>query len=151
MGPPNQPDVSRLLATTLEVLLESMPSQVPNPSSAVAIGAQSPRMRAVMELAARVAPSDATVLITGESGAGKERLARWLHGAPRRAQGPFVAVNCGAFAETLLESELFGHVRGAFTGAFQDRAGVFESLTIGGGPYICGSQDTNASLLLQEA
>ena len=84
-------------------------------------------MRQVMALAARVAPSDATVLITGESGVGKERLARWLHGASRRAQGPFVAVNCGAFADTLLESELFGHVRGAFTGALHDRLGVFEA------------------------
>ena len=88
---------------------------------------QSPAMRQVMALAARVAPLDSTVLITGESGVGKERLARWLHGASRRAHGPFVAVNCGAFADTLLESELFGHVRGAFTGAVQDRLGVFEA------------------------
>jgi transcriptional regulator with PAS, ATPase and Fis domain len=83
-------------------------------------------MRQVMDLAARAAPSDATVLITGESGVGKERLARWLHGASGRAGRRFVAVNCGAFADTLLESELFGHVRGAFTGALQDHVGVFE-------------------------
>ena len=88
-------------------------------------------MRHVMALAARVAPLDSTVLITGESGVGKERLARWLHRASPRAQGPFVAVNCGAFADTLLESELFGHARGAFTGAVQDRLGVFEAATGG--------------------
>jgi transcriptional regulator with PAS, ATPase and Fis domain len=88
-------------------------------------------MRHVMALAARVAPLDCTVLITGESGVGKERLARWLHRASPRAHGPFVAINCGAFADTLLDSELFGHARGAFTGAVQDRLGVFEAATGG--------------------
>ena len=88
-------------------------------------------MGRVMAVAARVAPLDSTVLITGESGVGKERLARWLHQASPRAHGPFVAVNCGAFADTLLESELFGHARGAFTGAVQDRLGVFEAATGG--------------------
>ena len=99
----------------------------PGASSDLPIGTQSPAMRAVMALAARIAPVDSTVLITGESGVGKERLARWLHQASRRAGRPFVAVNCGAFADALLESELFGHVRGAFTGAVQDRLGVFEA------------------------
>jgi two-component system, NtrC family, response regulator HydG len=84
-------------------------------------------MRKVLTLAARVAPVDSTVLITGESGVGKERLAQWIHQRSTRTRGPFVAVNCGAFAETLLESELFGHARGAFTGAVQDRQGVFEA------------------------
>jgi len=88
---------------------------------------QGSAMGQLLALAARVAPLDSTVLITGESGVGKERLARWLHGASRRADGPFVAVNCGAFADTLLDSELFGHVRGAFTGAVQDRPGLFEA------------------------
>ena len=120
-------DVSLLIATALRILTEPIPSQVTASPDPGELGAQSPAMRQVMALAARVAPSDATVLITGETGVGKERLARWLHGASRRAQGPFVAVNCGAFADTLLESELFGHVRGAFTGALHDRLGVFEA------------------------
>lgn len=85
------------------------------------------RMQRVMTIAARVAPLDSTVLILGESGVGKERLARWLHDASPRKHRPFVGVNCGAFADTLLESELFGHVRGAFTGAVIDRPGVFEA------------------------
>ena len=84
-------------------------------------------MRRVWDLAARVAPVDTTVLITGESGVGKERMARWLHQQSPRRSRPLVAVNCGAFTDTLLETELFGHVRGAFTGATTDRGGVFEA------------------------
>jgi transcriptional regulator with PAS, ATPase and Fis domain len=91
------------------------------------ICAKSPAMRRVVDLARRVAKVDSTVLITGESGAGKERIARLLHEESTRAAGPFIAVNCGAIAETLLEAELFGHARGAFTGANQDRAGLFEA------------------------
>jgi transcriptional regulator with PAS, ATPase and Fis domain len=84
-------------------------------------------MEQVMAIAARVAPIDSTVLILGESGVGKERMARWLHDASRRVRRPFVAVNCGAFSESLLESELFGHARGSFTGAIAERIGVFEA------------------------
>jgi transcriptional regulator with PAS, ATPase and Fis domain len=80
-------------------------------------------MARVWALAERVAPMDLTLLITGESGVGKERLARWVHKRSHRSGGPFVAVNCGAFADSLLETELFGHVRGAFTGAVTDRPG----------------------------
>ena len=83
--------------------------------------------RRVLELAERVARHDSSVLITGESGVGKEVLARYLHGLSKRSKGPFVGVNCGALPETLLETELFGHKAGAFTGASEDRVGLFET------------------------
>ena len=95
------------------------------------IVAKSSAMQQVVELARRVANVDATVLLTGESGAGKERIARLLHDESARAVGPFIAVNCGAITETLLESELFGHKRGAFTGAASDRPGLFEAANRG--------------------
>jgi two-component system response regulator HydG len=88
---------------------------------------RSPEMRRVVALARTLAKVDSTVLITGESGTGKERIARLLHEQSACSAGPFVAVNCGAITETLLESELFGHARGAFTGATVDRAGLFEA------------------------
>ncbi len=83
-------------------------------------------LREALDLAARVASSDVTVLLEGESGTGKERIARAIHAASPRARQPFVAVNCGALPESLLESELFGHARGAFTGAVTDKKGLFE-------------------------
>lgn len=88
--------------------------------------AESPAMRAVLGRLARVAPTEATVLVTGESGSGKELVARALHRASARADGPFVAVNVAAIPEALLESELFGHEKGAFTGASARRIGRFE-------------------------
>ena len=91
------------------------------------IVAKSATMRQVVDLARRVAKVDSTVLITGESGSGKERIARLVHDESTRAAGAFIAVNCGAITETLLESELFGHARGAFTGATSDRPGLFEA------------------------
>ncbi len=91
-----------------------------------AIVGDSEKIREVIALAGRIAPSDATVLVTGESGTGKELLARGIHYSSGRAEGPFVAVNCAAIPENLIESELFGHVKGAFTGAVRDREGKFE-------------------------
>ena len=91
------------------------------------IVAKSPAMRRLVDLARRVAKVDSTVLITGESGSGKERIARLVHDESTRSAGPFIAVNCGAITETLLESELFGHARGSFTGATHDRPGLFEA------------------------
>jgi DNA-binding NtrC family response regulator len=91
------------------------------------LASSSPAMVRTLDLARRVAQVDSTVLITGESGSGKERLARFIHVESARAAGPFLAINCAAVPETLLESELFGHARGAFTGASQDRTGLFEA------------------------
>jgi DNA-binding NtrC family response regulator len=88
--------------------------------------ARSQSMQEVLELAARVAPIDTTVLVYGESGTGKEFIVRMIHEQSPRASAPFVSINCAALTETLLESELFGHVRGAFTGASRDKAGLFE-------------------------
>jgi two-component system response regulator HydG len=97
--------------------------QTAPPSSLVG---QSPAMKRVLELIATVAPSDTTVLITGESGTGKELVARAVHDASPRRYYPMVVIHCGALTETLLESELFGYERGAFTGARERRKGKFE-------------------------
>ena len=100
----------------------------PEGSDGVAgIVAKSAVMRTLLDLARRVAKVDSTVLLTGESGSGKERIARLVHEHSTRAAGPFIAINCGAIPEALLESELFGHARGAFTDATQDRMGLFEA------------------------
>jgi two-component system NtrC family response regulator len=91
-----------------------------------AIIGESETIREVLDLAGRVASSDASVIITGESGTGKELLAKGIHYNSPRAEAPFVAVNCAAIPENLIESELFGHVKGSFTGAVKDREGKFE-------------------------
>ena len=87
---------------------------------------QSEEIREILGRIVRIAPTDATVLITGESGTGKELVARAIHANSLRSERPFVSINCAALTETLLESELFGHMRGAFTGAVQTRKGLFE-------------------------
>src|SRR5260370_15440878 len=83
-------------------------------------------MRRVLTLIDQVAPTDASAIITGESGTGKEIAAKTIHALSKRSQGPYIAVNCAAIPETLMESELFGHERGAFTGADRRRNGYFE-------------------------
>jgi two-component system response regulator HydG len=100
-------------------------ARVPGNGSANGLIGESAAMREVQRLILRYAPSDSPVLVTGESGTGKELVARSIHGASRRNEGPFVALNCGAIPETLLESELFGAERGAFTDAVS-RPGSFE-------------------------
>ena len=99
----------------------------PSPALPAGLVGSSAAMVRTLNLARRVAQVDSTVLITGESGAGKERIARFIHDESARTAGPFLAINCAAVPETLLESELFGHARGSFTGASQDRAGLFEA------------------------
>jgi DNA-binding NtrC family response regulator len=92
---------------------------------------KSARLKQVHELIESAAPTDATILVQGESGSGKELVARAVHANSQRASGPFVAINCGALPETLLESELFGHVKGAFTGAQFNKPGLFEEASGG--------------------
>jgi two-component system response regulator FlrC len=92
---------------------------------------QSPQMDRLLELGLQVAPSNASILITGSSGTGKELMARFLHNNSKREAGPFIAINCAAIPENLLESELFGHEKGAFTGAIARRLGKFEEANNG--------------------
>jgi len=106
--------------------VESLRSALGSGATSPDIVAESPAMRSALDVIAKVAPHTTTVLITGPSGTGKEVLARELHRLSPRAGQPFVAVNCAAIPESLLESELFGHVRGAFTGAVGDHKGLFE-------------------------
>ncbi len=101
-------------------------AQLDSGPEARALVAESPAMRAALDLVSRVAEHRTTVLITGESGTGKEVIARAIHRASPRAGAAFIGINCAAIPENLLESELFGHMRGAFTGASADKAGLFE-------------------------
>jgi len=110
------PRVADLLAAVLAAVADDNRPMVVN----------DPGMKTVLSLADQVAGSDASILITGESGVGKEVIARYVHQKSRRAQKPFISVNCAAIPENLLESELFGHEKGAFTGAVARRIGKFE-------------------------
>jgi DNA-binding NtrC family response regulator len=114
--------VGKVQNRSVETALEST-----GPALDTAIIGRSPKMLEVYRAVARVAPSSASVLIVGASGTGKELVARAIHGHSPRAKMPFMPVNCGAFSETLLESELFGYEKGAFTGASADHAGLFEA------------------------
>ena len=111
---------------TAVVELESLRQEIQKKFSLDDMVAVSPAMLRVIRMAAQVAPTEATVLITGETGTGKEILARAIHSNSARRDGPFIAVNCGALPETLMESELFGHERGAFTGADRRKAGQID-------------------------
>ena len=106
---------------------------------------RSARMRAVFEFLRVIGPSESTVLVTGESGTGKEVTATLIHQNSRRKHHPFVAVSCALFSETLIESELFGHERGAFTGAIKDRPGRFE-LAEGGTIFLDDIDDVPLSM-----
>src|SRR5688500_14863851 len=112
---PRPPD-AELIAAVLAAVAEE--------SSALIY--RDPAMKAVLKLADQVAPSDASIMITGESGTGKEVMARYIHAHSKRANKPFISVNCAAIPENLLESELFGHEKGSFTGAIARRIGKFE-------------------------
>jgi DNA-binding NtrC family response regulator len=121
---PVEPDVLSARVADLLARRPLLEASVPNPAGMVG---RSPKMREALAAIARVAVGDTTVLVTGETGTGKELAARAVHDLSPRKRAPFIAVNCGALAEGILESELFGHVRGAFTGAVRDRVGVFEA------------------------
>jgi len=124
-------DLARV-AEVLERTLGARSSRTrPSVSSLAGIVSQDPRMLGLLETVARIAPSPAPVLIQGESGTGKELLAREIHLRSPRRDKPFVALNCAAIPESLLESELFGHERGAFTGAIARRLGKFEAANQG--------------------
>lgn len=122
-----QAKLTRAMETSkLRTQVTQLRGEVQGRHSARRMVASAPAMQEILRQVAAVAGTNATVLVLGESGTGKELVARALHADGRRAVGPFVAVNCGAFAETLLESELFGHEKGAFTGATSRHEGAFE-------------------------
>jgi len=126
-------------------LVEELKKQLTRQYRVGDIISKSPLMQQLFSLVPEVARSDSTVLIEGESGTGKELLARALHNLSRRAKGPFVAVNCGALPDTLLESELFGHTAGAFTDARRDRPGRF-ALAQGGTLFLDEIGDISPAL-----
>jgi len=120
-----------LKAKTLEVEVRQLHERLDAKFSFDGIVGHSPKLQAVIDQVKLVAPSKATVLIEGESGTGKELIAQAIHQASQRARAPFIAVHCAALSETLLESEIFGHERGSFTGAAERRIGRFESADTG--------------------
>ena len=120
-----------LKAKTLEVEVKQLHERLDDRYSFEGILGDSPKLKALIDQVKLVAPSKATILIEGESGTGKELIAQAIHQAGPRARAPFIAVHCAALSESLLESELFGHERGAFTGAAERRIGRFESADSG--------------------
>ncbi|MGB9130426.1 MAG: sigma-54 dependent transcriptional regulator [Thiobacillus sp.] len=129
-------DVRKAVAEALEKIRlkresRNLKEQVEGYQGKVRILTQDSRMQHLLDMARQVAPTDCNILITGESGTGKELFARYLHHHSRRESRPFLAVNCGAFNEELLANELFGHVKGAFTGAHADKKGLLEAASGG--------------------
>jgi two-component system nitrogen regulation response regulator NtrX len=126
------PDLNRLLVTVQQRTRESyagdrnksIPRKVGKTREIIG---ESPAIQKIKDTIERVAPTEARVLITGENGTGKELVARWIHERSKRANGPLVEVNCAAIPTDLIESELFGHEKGAFTSAIKQRIGKFES------------------------
>ncbi len=129
-------EVRKVVAEALEKIRlkrenRSLREQVESYQGKVRILTQDAAMQHLLDMARQIAPTDCNILITGESGTGKELFARYLHHHSRRNAGPFLAVNCGAFNEELLANELFGHVKGAFTGAHADKKGLLEAASGG--------------------
>jgi len=129
-------DVRKAVAEALEKIRlkresRNLKQQVEGYQGTVRILTRDSRMQHLLDMARQVAPTDCNILITGESGTGKELFARYLHHHSRRESGAFLAVNCGAFNEELLANELFGHVKGAFTGAHADKKGLLEAASGG--------------------
>ena len=120
-------DLLQKVAAAIKLSGDHTEADAPDAEWRAGIVTRSPKMEDLLRQARLVAESDASVLIFGDSGTGKELLARAIHRASKRADGPFVAVNCGAIPAELLESELFGHARGAFTGAVQAHRGLFQT------------------------
>lgn len=129
-------EVRKVVAEAMEKIRlrrenQTLREQIESFQGKVKIITLDPEMQRLMEVARQIAPTDCSVLISGESGTGKELFARYLHYHSARAAGPFLAINCGAFNEELLANELFGHTKGAFTGAAVDKKGLLEAATGG--------------------
>jgi DNA-binding NtrC family response regulator len=123
-------EIEELCSRAAAALGGAIPPALDVPGASPILG-NHPRLRAALRLLQRVAPTESTVLLLGESGTGKELFARAVHGLSARRRGPFVALNCAAIPETLIENELFGHERGAFTGADRRQPGRFEQAAAG--------------------
>jgi len=137
---------TRARAERLEMRVQSLVQELEARSDRIHVIGESPEWKDVLKQATRVSETDTTVLLTGESGTGKEVVARFIHGASARRAGPFVALNCAALPEQLLESELFGYERGAFTGAQQSKPGQIE---LAGGGVLFLDEVSEMSLTAQ--